>query len=67
MATIVDLNSAYDNAENSIKAIQTFNQVSEDNKTNYIATTIVSRKGCGRNCKSFNSITRKQKKISKTN
>jgi hypothetical protein len=32
MATIVDLNSAYDNAENSIKAIQTFNQVSEDNK-----------------------------------
>ena len=32
MATIVDLNSAYDNAENSIKAVQTFNQVSEDNK-----------------------------------
>ena len=32
MATIVDLNSAYDNAENSINAIQTFNQVSEDNK-----------------------------------
>ena len=32
MATIVDLNSAYDNAESSIKAVQTFNQVSEDNK-----------------------------------
>ena len=32
MATIVDLNSAYDNAENSIKAIQSFNQISEDNK-----------------------------------
>jgi len=32
MATIVDLNSAYDNAENSIKAVQTFNQVSQDNK-----------------------------------
>lgn len=32
MAAIVDLNSAYDNAESSIKAVQTFNQVSEDNK-----------------------------------
>jgi hypothetical protein len=32
MATIVDLNSAYDNAENSIKAVQSFNQISEDNK-----------------------------------
>jgi hypothetical protein len=32
MATIVDLNSAYDNAESSIKAIQSFNQISEDNK-----------------------------------
>ena len=31
MATIVDLNSAYDNAENSIKAVQSFNQISEDN------------------------------------
>ena len=32
MATIVDLNSAYDNAESSIKAVQSFNQISEDNK-----------------------------------
>ena len=44
MATIVDLNSAYDNAESSIKAVQSFNQISEDNKY-YISTTIVSRKG----------------------
>jgi hypothetical protein len=32
MATIVDLNSAYDNAENSLKAIQSYNQISADNR-----------------------------------
>ena len=32
MASIVDLNSAYDNAENSLKAIQSYNQISADNK-----------------------------------
>ena len=32
MATIVDLNAAYDNAENSLKAVQSYNQISADSK-----------------------------------